>query len=196
MSGSLPSSPVSPADKTALRQRVRLLRGVLAAGAVRLLAGGLIDRLPAGAVVAGYWPLADELDVRPAMAALLRAGFVLALPVVGQANHPLLFRRWRPGVSLVEGPHGTSQPGESAPEVRPGCLLVPLLAFDRHGGRLGYGGGYYDRTLEALRHSGPPPLVVGIAYAAQEVSSVPMEPHDQPLDLVVTERDFIDISKR
>ena len=134
--------------------------------------------------------------MRPARAALLRAGLVLALPVVGQVNSPLVFRRWRPGVPLEQGPHGTSQPGPSAPDVQPECLLVPLLAFDRRGGRLGYGGGYYDRTLESLRLSGVCPLVVGIAYAAQEVSSVPMEPHDQPLDLVVTERELIDMTPR
>ena len=142
---------------------------------------------PPGAVVAGYWPMGDEMDVRPLLAALAERGHVLALPVTPPRGQPLRFRRWRPGEALRPGPLGTSVPAEGE-EARPDWLLVPLLAFDRAGRRLGYGGGYYDRTLAALRGA----VAVGCAHSVQEVPEVPAGPEDVRLARVATETGVIE----
>ena len=137
----------------------------------------------AGQVLAGYWPMRDEADPRPAMAAHRGP---LCLPVVAGRAMPLLFRLWR-GEALQPGPWGTSHPADSAPEMRPDILIVPLAGFDRAGNRLGYGGGFYDRTLEMLRSSAPV-RAIGLAFGCQEVPNIPAEVFDQPLDLIVTDR--------
>ncbi len=144
---------------------------------------------PPGALVAGYWPMGDEVDVRPLLAALAERGHALALPVTTPRGHPLLFRRWRPGEALRSGPLGTSFPA-GGEEARPGWLLVPLLAFDRTGRRLGYGGGYYDRTLAAL----PGAVAVGCAHSVQELPEVPAGPDDVRLARVATENGVIECS--
>ena len=137
---------------------------------------------PAGAVVAGFWPMGTEIDIRPLLQALAARGHVLALPVTPKRGQPLTFRRWRFGEALARGPLGTRQPA-AGEVVRPDWLLVPLLAFDRAGRRLGYGGGYYDRTLAAL----PGAMAVGCAFAAQEMAEVPAGPEDVPLPAIATE---------
>src|SRR4051794_2444392 len=104
---------------------------------------------PPGAVVAGFWPMGREIDIRPLLLARAERGHPLALPVTPRRGQPLRFRRWRPGEALAPAPMGTRQPA-AGDDVRPDWLLVPLLAFDRAGRRLGYGGGYYDRTLALL----------------------------------------------
>jgi len=139
-----------------------------------------------GAVVSGYWPLGDELDPRPLMTALAARGHRLALPAILGAGEPLQFRAWRPGDAMQPAGFGTREPGPQAEVLQPDLLLVPLLAFDAAGYRLGYGGGFYDRSLALLRARGDI-LAVGLAYAAQQVAAVPRETTDQPLDLVVTE---------
>jgi len=139
-----------------------------------------------GAPLAGYWPIRTEIDPRPAMAAHFGP---LALPVILGPGLPLVFRRWSPGAAVIEGPYGASVP-ETGDEIVPRVLIVPLLAFDRGGYRLGYGGGFYDRTLEGLRARGPV-TAIGFAFAAQEIEEVPIEPTDQPLDLIVTEEEVI-----
>ena len=152
-------------------------------------------RLPRGAVVSGYWPLAGELDIRPLLHQIHEQGHPIGLPVVKGKGQPLLFRRWSPGMELVQGSFKVLTPPEGAPEVEPTVLLVPLLAFDRAGYRLGYGGGFYDRTLEKRRHEAHsghqvprgPIWAIGMAFAAQETDSVPRGPFDQPLDWIVTE---------
>ncbi|MGG5811921.1 5-formyltetrahydrofolate cyclo-ligase [Falsiroseomonas sp. CW058] len=138
---------------------------------------------PAGAVVAGFWPMGPEIDIRPLLHALHARGHALALPVTPGRGRPLLFRRWRPGDALARGPMGTSQPGPEAEATVPDWLLVPLLAFDGAGRRLGYGGGYYDRTLAAL----PGARRLGCAYACQRLDEVPAGPEDMPLHAVATE---------
>jgi 5-formyltetrahydrofolate cyclo-ligase len=151
--------------------------------------------LPRGAVVSGYWPLDGELDIRPLLHQIHAQGHPIGLPVVIGKGQPLLFRRWSPGMALVQGSFKVLTPPEGASEVVPDVLLVPLLAFDRDGFRLGYGGGFYDRTLEKRRHeahSGHPvprgPLcAIGMAYAAQETDRLPRGPFDQRLDWIVTE---------
>lgn len=143
--------------------------------------------IPEDAIVSLYFPMRDELDTEPLAAALIEKNIVVALPVVARKKQPLQFRRYQPGDDLVDGSYGELVPAETAPMVTPSILVVPLLAFTRDGGRLGYGGGYYDRTLAALREDGAP-LAVGYAYGAQEVDALPLSRLDQPLDWVVTER--------
>ncbi len=142
--------------------------------------------VPPGAAISGYWPMRSEIDPRPVMTALAARGHPLGLPVVVGKGRPLVFRAWRPGDELVAGSFGTQVPGIDQMEVVPHLLLVPLLAFDRAGYRLGYGGGYYDRTLAALRAVGPA-VAVGLAFSAQEVESVPHDATDARLDWIVTE---------
>lgn len=136
-----------------------------------------------GKVLAGYMPMRTEIDPLPAMAA--HQGLV-GVPVIPGAARPLKFREWTPGSKMVEGAFKALIPAEGA-WVTPQVLIVPLLAFDARGFRLGYGGGFYDRTLEGLRALGPV-LAVGFAFAAQEVDEVPTEPTDQRLDALVTEK--------
>lgn len=148
-----------------------------------------------GAVVAGYWPIDSEIDVRPLLLHLDRLGFACALPVVVEAGAPLLFRRWRPDSELGAGPLGTRQPAAEADRLIPEAVLLPLLAFDGRGCRLGQGGGYYDRTLLELRGGGPL-LAVGIGFAGQRLEAVPHGPRDQRLDWVVTEQRAIETRDR
>ena len=143
---------------------------------------------PPGCVVSGYWPLDDELDPRPLLEALHARGHVCGLPVVVGKGRPLVFRAWAPGQRLVPAVLGISVPAKDAPEVTPEVVLAPLLAFDGRGFRLGQGGGYYDRTLAALRIGAAPVLAVGMGFAAQRLARVPSDDSDQRLDWVVTER--------
>ncbi|HDR29540.1 5-formyltetrahydrofolate cyclo-ligase [Rhodovulum sp.] len=143
-----------------------------------------------GRPASGYVPMRDEIDPLPAMAALAALGPV-GVPVIVAGGAALVFHRWTPGCPMRPGPFGAAVPVEGQ-EMRPELLIVPLLAFDRSGARLGYGGGFYDRTLARLRADGPV-LAVGFAYAAQEVAHVPVEPTDQHLDVIVTEAEAIRI---
>ncbi len=138
------------------------------------------------AVLSGYMPMRTEIDPLAAMAA--HKGRV-CVPVILAKDSPLHFRAWSPGAAMVPGPFGAEVP-ESGDWLQPSVLIVPLLSFDRRGFRLGYGGGFYDRTLEGLRARGPV-LAIGFAFAAQEVAAVPTEPTDQRLDLIVTEAGVI-----
>ena len=145
--------------------------------------------VPAGAAVSGFWPMGEEIDVKPLLMQLHASGHPIGLPVVVKKSEPLIFRHWHPGMALVGGGFGTEVPPPGAPEVEPQVLIVPLLAFDAEGYRLGYGGGFYDRTLDKLRSgSAADPLAVGVAFSAQHVSRVPRDAFDQPLDWIVTEK--------
>ena len=146
--------------------------------------------LPENPVVSAYWPMKTELDLRPLMSSLYNRGLTVALPVVAGKDEPLIFRRWEPAARLVEGPYGTEQPDEKYETVVPDVLILPLLAFDRRGGRLGYGGGFYDRTVAALRQKGNP-VVIGAAFSDQEIDRVPLEETDEKLDFVLTEKEII-----
>ncbi len=145
---------------------------------------------PAGCVVSAYWPIGSEIDPRPLMVRLHGDGHPIALPVTPARGKPLVFRAWRPDDTLEAAGFGTREPLAFQAELTPRVLIVPLLAFDRAGYRLGYGGGYYDRTLARLRESGAV-LAVGVAYAAQEVSRVPRDGGDQAVDWIVTEAESI-----
>ena len=183
------SDVVLQAAKAAARKLARAKRATLiSAEAPALLAEAVLasHAPPLGAIIAGYWPMGDEMDPRPLMLALAAGGHALALPVTPPRGQPLAFRAWAPGAALRAGPMGTSEP-ISGDELRPDILLVPLLAFDRAGRRLGYGGGYYDLTLAAL----PGAKAIGIAYAGQEMPEVPAGPQDFRLPLIATETGVI-----
>jgi 5-formyltetrahydrofolate cyclo-ligase len=144
-----------------------------------------------GTVVAGYSPIRSECDPVPLMRSLAAKGALLALPIVHAKDSELTFSEWRQGEPLAVGPHGILQPRSEAFPLDPDIVLVPLAAFDRRCRRIGYGAGYYDRTLAHLRKQRPV-IAVGIAFAAQEVETVPADDHDERLDLVLTERETID----
>jgi 5-formyltetrahydrofolate cyclo-ligase len=147
-----------------------------------------------GAVVAGYRALGREIDPWPLMARLSRAEMRLALPAADSADAPLAFRAFSDGDPLAPDAFGIAAPLPSAPLVTPNLIITPLLAFDRFGGRIGQGGGHYDRTLAGLRAGGAV-FVIGLAYAGQEVARVPLEPHDQRLDAILTEKAYIEVEK-
>jgi 5-formyltetrahydrofolate cyclo-ligase len=135
-------------------------------------------------VVAAYWRIRDELDCQPILIGLMDSNQTVVLPVVMGAELPLDLRVWEQGASLYEAGFGTLAPSELAPRREPDVVLMPLLGFDRHGTRLGYGGGYYDRTLASMSKT---PRLIGLAFAAQEMDEIPRENHDMPLDAVITE---------
>lgn len=178
-------------DKSRLRtgaaKRRKRLQSERPDAATSLLSN--LPDIPSGASVAGYSAIHTEIDPAPLMAALHARGHPLCLPVIERAGRPLSFRQWEIGTPLVVGQFGASIP-VSGDAMVPEILFIPLLAFDRHGFRLGYGGGFYDRTLEWLRGIRPVGAF-GLAYAGQEVECVPTESTDQRLDAIVTEAGLI-----
>ena len=145
-----------------------------------------------GTIVSGFMPLKSEINPLPLMRKLAAQGARLALPAVAGRGKPLILRAWVLGEPLIAGVWGIREPKPEAAEVEPDILLVPLLAFDRAGHRIGYGAGYYDSTLAQLR-ARKAVMAVGLAFAAQEVAMVPATPRDARLDLVLTEREVIDL---
>jgi 5-formyltetrahydrofolate cyclo-ligase len=160
-------------------------------GAVAAATSHLLAEIgpPAGRTVSGYMPIRTELDPLPAMTALHGMGARLCVPVIVAKGQPLDFREWTPGCALTEGPFGAMIP-ETGDWLTPDTLIVPLIAFDPACNRLGYGGGFYDRTLARLRAAGPV-RAIGLAFAAQRVPALPVEPTDMALDAIVTERGVI-----
>jgi 5-formyltetrahydrofolate cyclo-ligase len=183
--------------KTTLRRDATARRDALPAdrrrAAAETIAGRQFPlRVSAGTIVSGFMPLKSEINPLPLMKALGEAGASLALPVVAGRGKPLTMRAWRWGEELASGVWGIREPKPEAPEVDPDILLVPLLAFDRAGHRIGYGAGYYDMTIARLR-ARKPVTAIGIAFAAQEVPIVPATGRDERLDLVLTETEVIAI---
>jgi 5-formyltetrahydrofolate cyclo-ligase len=176
--------------REAIARRDALPAAERAAAAAAIAARPLPVAVSPGAVVSGFSPLKSEINPVPLMRAFAAAGARLALPVVAGKGHPLTMRSWNFGEPLDSGVWGIREPKPEAPEVFPDILIVPLLAFDRAGHRVGYGAGYYDMTIARLR-SMKPVIAIGIAYAAQEIAAVPATPRDAPLDLVLTERETI-----
>jgi 5-formyltetrahydrofolate cyclo-ligase len=176
--------------KQQFRKDAAALRARLAAAvpdfAARLAAFADGLRLPAGAVVSGYAAVRDEADPRALLLALAAKGHPIALPRIERRDAPLCFHIWKTGDAMRSGVFGIEEPLQTAQQVYPHVLFVPLLAFDAVGHRLGYGGGYYDRTLEALR-ARCSIRAIGVAYVGQEVASLPAADHDQRLDAVITE---------
>lgn len=184
-----PYLPMTQPSKASLREHARLHRERIDPfsedfeNAITLFCNHLQPQ--PGQVVALYWPKGREFDTRGLMEQLLRDGVVCALPVVVPGSKVMVFRRWREGEELAPGAFDIMQP-TGGDIVRPDIVVVPLLAFDRRGHRLGYGGGYYDATLADLRAGGPV-VAVGFAYAQQAVLfNLPAEEHDIPLDWVIT----------
>lgn len=182
--------PMSITSKSAARLSAKVSRAYchdLAASAE------LIRHFPAaqfrGRLIGGYWPLENEMDIRPLLTALSEAGFSISLPRVETKATPLIFRHWEPLDSLRRGVYGVREPSSDKLIAEPTFLLLPLLAFTPGGKRLGYGGGYYDRTLEAMRRKGDV-FACGVAYAGQETDDLPTDAHDQPLDGILTEAYF------
>ena len=177
----------APHLKAAARQAALLARaGCDPAWGTRLAEHVLAQCPPRpGDIVGGFWPLPAEIDIRPLLLELAARGHTLALPATPPRGQPLVFHGWRPGEKLIEERFGTFRP--EGPVIVPDYLLVPLLAFDRAGHRLGYGAGYYDRTLAAL----PGRRKIGCAFAAQEVPEVPAGPHDVAMDAIATEAGVI-----
>jgi 5-formyltetrahydrofolate cyclo-ligase len=176
--------------KAALRNRARAARASLDHGeraeAAMAAAQHFFNAvaLQASDVVAAYWRIRDELDCQPILVKLMDSNQKVVLPVVVGPEEPLDLRVWEQGASLYESGFGTLAPSDLAPRAEPDIVLMPLLGFDSRGTRLGYGGGYYDRTLA---HLSKKPKLVGLAFAAQELDRIPREAHDVPLDMIVTE---------
>jgi 5-formyltetrahydrofolate cyclo-ligase len=162
------------------------------AGAEAIAARAFPVAIAPGVFVSGFMPLKSEINPLPLMQKLAGIGAKLALPCIVGRGSPLSMRAWEVGAPLDRGQWGIREPKSDAPEIDPDILLVPLLAFDRAGYRIGYGAGYYDMTIARLR-SLKNVTAVGIAFAAQEVSEIPKTPRDERLDLVLTEREVIDL---
>jgi 5-formyltetrahydrofolate cyclo-ligase len=183
--------------KAELRKEGRARRDALpvdqqSAAAQAIAERGLPVPVLPGTVVSGYSPLKFEISPLPLMRHCARDGAKLALPVIQGRGSPLIMRAWAFGETLGSGVWGIREPKAEAPEIFPDILIVPLLLFDRAGYRLGYGAGYYDMTIARLRAM-KPVTAIGLAYAAQEIADVPKTPRDARLDLVLTEREIIDL---
>ncbi len=184
------------AEKARLRRLASRRRGRIPPAARRDKAlaiarqAGLVRQLARGGVVSCFSTFGNELDTGPLVAALDRLGCRLALPVVGRKGHPLLFRPWKPGDEMKPGPFGILQPLPEKGNVVPDLFLTPLLLFDRDGYRLGYGGGFYDRTLAAARAK-KKILAIGLGFEDQAFPRVPRESFDERLDGVMTEEGLI-----
>jgi 5-formyltetrahydrofolate cyclo-ligase len=188
---SLPPQSKAELRATALAARDALSHEHRFAAAVEVAARGLPFAVAPGTVIAGYAPIGSEFDPMPLLRRLADAGARLALPVIAGREQPLQFRSFSIGQALERGPLGISQPTAAAEVVVPNILLIPLAAFDRSGHRIGYGAGYYDRSIEVLR-GGKRTIAVGLAFAVQEIELVPALPHDAVLDYVLTESDTFD----
>ena len=184
-------------DKDKLRQHAIARRDAMPADIRQAAAEAIAARqfplaIGPGAIVSGFTPLKSEINPLPLLQKLGEAGARLALPAVAGRGKPLIMRAWQFGAPLDRGQWGIREPKPEAPEVDPDILLVPLLAFDRAGHRIGYGAGYYDMTIARLRTI-KPVTAIGIAFATQEIAAVPATPRDARLDLVLTEREVIDL---
>lgn len=186
-----------PSSKAELRNAALARRDAMPAadrqaGAEHIAARPFPVAVAAGQIVSGFMPMKTEINPLPLMRRLAGLGAQLALPAIQKRGLPLLMRAWKFGDPFKEGQWGIREPVPEAPVVQPDILIVPLAAFDRSGHRIGYGAGYYDRTIASLR-AVKPVLAIGFAFAAQEIERVPATEHDERLDLVLTEREVIDL---
>jgi 5-formyltetrahydrofolate cyclo-ligase len=186
----LPEQRKAVLRRAALARRDALPPAERMQAAFAIAARGLPVEVTPGTVVSGFSPLKSEISPLPLLRRIADAGASLALPVVVGRGQPLIMRAWSFGAPLVSGVWGIREPPAEAPEVFPDILIVPLLAFDRRGHRIGYGAGYYDMTITRLRAM-KPVTAIGVAFATQEIAAVPTTPRDAPLDVVLTEREAI-----
>lgn len=180
-------------DKQTLRKQFMAARQAIdttmASRAAQAVAMHLIETIPTHVLVAGYAPIRAELDIFPALELLAHKGRDTALPTT--VDQQLVFRAWRPGEPLARGKYNIREPLPSAIEVTPAIVLVPLVAFDDKGHRLGYGAGYYDRLIARTREQKKPVQFIGVAYSQQRAPRIPAEAHDERLDAVVTEKGLV-----
>ena len=184
-------SPKAVLRAEALARRDALPAVERQAAAEAIAARGLPVEVTPATIVSGFMPMKTEINPLPLLHKLSDAGAQLALPAIAGRGKPLIMRAWKFGDPFKAGQWGIREPVPEAPEVKPDILIVPLAAFDRAGHRIGYGAGYYDMTINALRAT-KKVIAIGIAFAAQEIPKVPATEHDAPLDLVLTEREVID----
>jgi 5-formyltetrahydrofolate cyclo-ligase len=187
-------------EKAELREQALAKRDALpaaerAAAAEAIAAREFPVAVKPSMIVSGFMPMRTEINPLPLMHKLADAGAQLALPVISGRGKPLIMRAYKFGDDLARGQWGIREPMPGARPVAPDIVIVPLAAFDRAGHRIGYGAGYYDMTIKALRAK-KPVITVGIAFAAQEIPHVPATERDERLDLVLTEREVIDLRKR
>jgi 5-formyltetrahydrofolate cyclo-ligase len=182
--------------KARLRQQALAIRDELpaakrAAGAEAIAVRPFPLKIGRGTIVSGFSPMGSEINPVPLMRKLADNGATLALPAIAGRSKPLIMRAWTFGDPMASGQWGIREPMSEAPEVDPDVLIVPLVAFDRVGNRIGYGAGYYDMTINALRAK-KNITAIGIGFAAQEIPQVPATERDARLDLVLTEREVLD----
>lgn len=193
----MPASNSLIEEKATLRGTARAARQQVspheqkAAGVVLAITGLSFLNLKTPRIISGFYPTRDEIDCLPLLATLQGEGHTLALPVIKAKGEPLLFRKWQSGAPVEPGTFKVPVPPPSCEEVEPDIFLVPLLAYDRSGYRLGYGGGFYDRTLAKARTKRSI-MTIGLAYDTQEVPNVPRETYDERLDWVLTPSGPID----
>jgi 5-formyltetrahydrofolate cyclo-ligase len=193
----MPDATETQSPKALLRAEVLARRDAMpaevrAAAAETVAARGLPVAVAPGTIVSGFMPLKSEINPLALMRKLAEAGAQLALPVISGRGKPLIMRAYAFGDDLARGQWGIREPMPGARPVAPDIVIVPLAAFDRAGQRIGYGAGYYDMTINALRAK-KPVTAIGIAFAAQEIPRVPATERDERLDLVLTEREVIDL---
>ncbi len=199
MNTKTPDAELKRAKDKARKQADRIRKNIAPEGgeeAAARLADHFLETiaLPAPAIVAGYWPIREEISSLTLLRLLHERGQPCALSRLDAEGEPLSFRRWSPGDPLEDGPFDIPQPRAAAPACAPDALLIPLLAFDRQGHRLGYGRGYYDRALAELKAK-KTICAVGLAFAVQEVQHVPAASHDIQLDYIATEKACLPIKK-
>jgi 5-formyltetrahydrofolate cyclo-ligase len=198
---SLMSDPISiPDQKAALRNASLARRDAMPAAERQAAAAAIAGRgfplaVAAGTIVSGFFPMRSEINPLPLMRRLVEEGAQLALPAIAGRGRPLTMRAWNQGDDLASGQWGIREPKPEAPQVDPDVLIVPLACFDRRGHRIGYGAGYFDMTIRWLRGI-KPVTAIGIAFAQQEIERVPETGHDETLDLVLTEREVIDLRRK
>jgi 5-formyltetrahydrofolate cyclo-ligase len=191
------ATPSIASAKAELRAAAQALRDAFPTDARKAASDAIVARpfplaITPHTIVSGFMPLKSEINPLPLMQKLAEQGARLALPAIAGRGKPLIMRTWQFGAPLDRGQWGIREPKPEAAEVEPDILLVPLLAFDRKGYRIGYGAGYYDMTIHRLRAL-KSATAVGIAFAAQEVAKIPTTERDERLDLVLTEREVIDL---
>ena len=194
----MPDIAEHQSQKARLRAEVLARRDALpaderAAAAEQIAARAFPLAVKPGTIVAGFMPMKSEINPLPLMRKLAEAGAQLALPAIVGRGQPLIVRAYTFGDELARGQWGIREPKPDAAEVAPDILIVPLACFDRRGQRIGYGAGYYDMTIHALRAK-KPVAAIGIAFAVQEIPKVPATERDEALDFVLTEREVIEIS--
>jgi 5-formyltetrahydrofolate cyclo-ligase len=192
----MPDLTETDQTKAALRAAALASRDALPAVLCKAAAEAIAARpfpvkINPGMVVSGFSPTKSEINPLPLLRKLSETGASLALPAIAGRGQPLIMRAWHFGASLNTGQWGIREPTSEATQIAPDLLIVPLAAFDRAGHRIGYGAGYYDMTIRALRAQ-KPVIAIGIGFAAQEIPRVPATERDERLDLVLTEREVID----